>query len=483
MIAVLYVDDEPALRNLTRMFLEREDGISVVTADSGEEALKLLDADFFHTVVSDYQMPCMSGLELLKEIRARHDGLPFILFTGKGREDVAIEALNLGASFYLQKGGDPTTQYAELVHMIRLAVRHQEMVEELRRSEDRLKHVLEGTLDGFFDWDLAGNHLTASLRIYELLGYSPEEVPPLNIFGPELVHSEDAARVHQACRDHCSGKTPQFNEEYRLRTRYGFYVWVNVRARVVVSDPAGKPVRISGALTDVTGRKKADESLMQLNQRLSLINSITRHDLLNDLTTIMGYLTVMEEAATLEEAQVYRLKIEENTRKMRDHLDFAKDYHEIGKKPAQFIPVEGALSRALIGIDLTNLKISVELDDFEILADNLLEKVLFNLFDNAKRHGGTTLTALRVTYRESERGLTLIIQDDGTGVPHAEKSLIFQKGFGKNTGLGLFLVREILSITGITIEETGEPGAGARFEITIPPGGYRRKPRSDILAS
>ncbi|MEN6611251.1 MAG: response regulator [Methanoregulaceae archaeon] len=475
MISVLYVDDEPSLRDLTRAFLEREAGVSVVTADSGEEALKFLDTSSFHAVVSDYQMPSMNGLDLLQEIRARHNGLPFILFTGKGREDVAIAALNRGASFYLQKGGDPRTQYAELVHMIRQAVRHQEMVKELRGSEDRLKRVLEGTQDGFFDWDLAGDHATASPRVYELLGYGTDEITATDIFRAKLVHPDDVGRVLQACRDHCSGKTPQFNEEYRLRTKSGSYVWVNVRARVVAYEKNGNPLRISGALTDVTERKKADESLVQLNQRLTLINSITRHDLLNDLTTILGYLTVLEEAGSLEEVQKYRVKIEESTRKMRSHLDFARDYQEIGKKPAQYIPLEGAISRALIGIDLTNMKLRVELDEFEILADSLIEKVLSNLVDNAKRHGGSSLTTLRVTYRETEKGLTLIIQDDGDGIPHSEKSLIFQKGFGKNTGLGLFLVREVLQITGITIEETGEPGVGARFEITIPPGGYRRK--------
>lgn len=483
MISVLYVDDEPSLRDLTRAFLERETGVSVVTADSGEEALKLLATTSFHAVVSDYQMPFMTGLDLLQEIRARHNGLPFILFTGKGREDVAIAALNQGASFYLQKGGDPRTQYAELVHMIRQAVRHQEMVAELRRSEDRLKRVLEGTQDGFFDWDLAGNNITASPRVCELLGFSAEELPATDIFGANLVHPDDIGRILQACRDHCSGKTPQFNEEYRLRTKSGNYVWVNVRARVVEYDENGKPVRISGALTDITDRKKADESLVQLNQRLTLINSITRHDLLNDLTSLMGYLALLEDASGLEEVQKYRVKIEESARKMQNHLDFARDYQEIGKKPAQYIPLEGAISRALIGIDLANMKLRIELDEFEILADSLIEKVLSNLVDNAKRHGGNSLTTLHVTYRESERGLTLIVQDDGEGIPHSEKDLIFQKGFGKNTGLGLFLVREVLRITGITIEETGEPGVGARFEITIPPGSYRRKSPCAIPAT
>ena len=83
------------------------------------------------------------------------------------------------------------------------------------------------------------------------------------------------------------------------------------------------------------------------------------------------------------------------------------------------------------------------------------------------------MTVIRVTANEGKAGLTLVVEDDGIGIPENDKVRIFTHGFGKNTGLGLFLVREILSITGITIKETGEPGTGAWFEMTIPNGTYR----------
>ena len=109
----------------------------------------------------------------------------------------------------------------------------------------------------------------------------------------------------------------------------------------------------------------------------------------------------------------------------------------------------------------------------EIYADPLFVKVLINLLDNAVRHGGTRLTTIRFSYRKDGDFLVVTCADDGDGIEESEKTRLFTQGFGKNTGLGLFLVREILLITDITIRENGVPGTGARFEITVPPGGFR----------
>jgi signal transduction histidine kinase len=104
----------------------------------------------------------------------------------------------------------------------------------------------------------------------------------------------------------------------------------------------------------------------------------------------------------------------------------------------------------------------------------MLEKVFFNLFDNAIRHGGhVTTIMIRCDPRGEE--LVIVIEDDGVGIPLDEKQKIFRKGFGKHTGYGLFLVREILAITNIEIHETGRHGSGARFEITIPKNGWRKR--------
>ena len=111
----------------------------------------------------------------------------------------------------------------------------------------------------------------------------------------------------------------------------------------------------------------------------------------------------------------------------------------------------------------------------EVFADPLIAKVFYNLMDNAVRYGGK-ITTILFTVQESGDDCQIVCEDDGEGVPTEEKEKIFDRGFGKNTGLGLALSREILSLTGITIRETGEPGKGARFEMTVPKGMWRISP-------
>ena len=108
----------------------------------------------------------------------------------------------------------------------------------------------------------------------------------------------------------------------------------------------------------------------------------------------------------------------------------------------------------------------------EIFADPLIVKVFFNLMENSLRHG-ERVTQMSFSSRESEEGLVITYRDNGVGISADDKKKLFQKGFGKHTGLGLFLSREILAITGITITENGEPGKGVQFEITVPPGAFR----------
>ena len=114
MISVLHVDDEPALMDVTKLFLERDVSIRVTTTTSVSSAMGLLSTQKFDAIISDYEMPETDGIEFLKTVRGEGDDTPFIIFTGRGREQVVIEALNRGADFYLQKGGDPKSQFGRI---------------------------------------------------------------------------------------------------------------------------------------------------------------------------------------------------------------------------------------------------------------------------------------------------------------------------------------------------------------------------------
>ncbi len=141
-ITVLLVDDEPGLTGIAKRFLERSGICQVDIANSATEALEMLTSGQYDAVVSDYLMPDMDGITFLKTVRSGNTVIPFIVFTGKGREEVVIEALNNGADFYLQKGGDPAAQFTELQSMIWNGV-------EQRRAERDLyekNHILDAIL-------------------------------------------------------------------------------------------------------------------------------------------------------------------------------------------------------------------------------------------------------------------------------------------------------------------------------------------------
>ena len=114
------------------------------------------------------------------------------------------------------------------------------------------------------------------------------------------------------------------------------------------------------------------------------------------------------------------------------------------------------------------------MDDFELYADPLLSRVFYNLLVNSLQHGNHQMTKIRLHARQENDSLILVYEDNGVGIPDDEKEKIFEFGYGKRTGFGLFLARELLGYTGMTITETGEPGMGARFEIIVPKGKFRK---------
>jgi DNA-binding NtrC family response regulator len=133
-ISVLYVDDEPVLLDTLKLFLERDPEFRIATALSARKALEKIRTESFDAIVSDYEMPEIDGIAFLKIVRERYPKMPFIIFTGKGREEIVIESLNSGADYYVKKGGDARSQFAELASKVRHAV-------ELRESQKKVARL------------------------------------------------------------------------------------------------------------------------------------------------------------------------------------------------------------------------------------------------------------------------------------------------------------------------------------------------------
>lgn len=223
-------------------------------------------------------------------------------------------------------------------------------------------------------------------------------------------------------------------------------------------------------------RKEGNEELRAeiefLKKKLQLVGSITRHDVLNQMTAIVGYTELLEMMITDEKLKTYIEREKVAVDKIRRLFQFAKDYQNLAAEPPRWQSLENAIRRALEVFDNPAVRVIPPVGQVAVLADNLLDKVFLQLFENTIRHGKTA-TEVRITFEDHGTHALVIVEDNGEGIPAADKERIFERGYGKGTGWGLFLAREILAITGITITENGEPGKGARFVITLPGGTYR----------
>ncbi|OPX64292.1 MAG: sensor protein KdpD [Methanoregula sp. PtaU1.Bin006] len=219
---------------------------------------------------------------------------------------------------------------------------------------------------------------------------------------------------------------------------------------------------------------RSQKELRQTNEKLNLLSSITRHDIRNQLHALSAYLELSRQAVgKLDTATELIAREEQIVATITHQLNFTGDYQDMGIAAPVWQNVDDAVRTASAALQLRDVRIDIDRQDLEVWADPLLGKVFYNLIDNALKYGGGKLSVIRISSRETGSGLALVLEDDGAGISEGDRQHLFERGYGKNTGLGLFLSREILSITGITIRETGKTGGGARFEMTVPKGGYR----------
>jgi PAS domain S-box-containing protein len=724
-IRLLIVDDEPVILIVTKTFLEKDNAnIECDTCSSAREALIKLTSSSYDAIVSDYDMPEMDGIALLKEVRSRYDELPFILLTGRGREEVVIEALNHGADFYLEKSAEPRALYAELASKIRYAVDRQRGREALRKSEEKARAQL-AEIDAIYASAPVGLCLlgtdTRYLRVNELFaemnGFSVEEhlgkrvrelVPDLadaaeglartvvetgeavldieikgetpaqpgfqhywkeswvplkdalgrvraiNIVAEDITESKRAENALQVSekkyrqlfesmgegfvlheliydergrpidylileinpayeritgfrREQVVGRgitevlphvEPIWFERYDNVVRNGapmqfdefnagFDSWFSINAypvegenrfavtfsditdrkraeeelrqkaemlqrlidtipaMIAIFDPNLQQFQFNTALRNILGwteedaakgdfmtkvypdpayraqvsafmqslepgwrdwkatakdgsivesswanislsddtligigidlreRKQVEKALKDASKKLNLLTSITRHDILNQVTALKGFLTLMQDPDCDGGGQMQMFgQLETIADTIRRQITFTGNYQDMGERKPEWQQVEWVVTQAAKSVRLNGTSLTVDTGSLELFADPMLEKVFYNLLDNAVFHGGS-VENIRISFRENNGSGVLVVEDDGVGVPAAKKKEIFDRGVGKVTGYGLFLAKEILDITCMSIRESGEEGSGARFEIEVPAGKWR----------
>jgi PAS domain S-box-containing protein len=473
MYSILLVDDEELFLEASRQYIEQYHPFRIDTACSACIALEKIRSRSFDAIVSDYAMPQMNGIDLLRIVRETYGDIPFILFTGKGREEVIIEALDNGVDYYLQKGGKPGPQFAELCHKITTSIEHRKSAERLKESEERFRFALDGANDGIWDLNLHTGELFVNNRTCEMLGYTFEDRKKPSLTWNDLFHPEDCLRATTTLQEYVKEGNSVLRIEHRYLTKLGDERWAVTRGKVVCRDINGSPLRIAGTYTDIHERKITEDALIASKEKLALLEGITRHDILNQVHALQGFLTILDDCGYNREGSRFIECIKGCCQKIKNHIIFAQNYQEIGLNAPKWHNIK----KVAILAEQDNLPATIPLKihnpDYEIYADPMLILVFSNIFENARKYG-ETITQVRIIFEERDAEGCLIIENDGVGIPSDIKEKIFNKGMGRNTGFGLFLVRQILGLTGLSIWENGVPDQGVRFEIIIPQGMWRR---------
>jgi PAS domain S-box-containing protein len=264
-IHVLHVDDDSSFLKIAKQCLEMEGPLHVDTANSVAEALTRLEKEQYDVIVSDYQMPEKDGLQFLDELRANGKGIPFIMFTGKGREEVAIEALNLGADQYLNKTGDPATVYCELAHSIRQVVEKKKAEEKIRQSEERYRNLFELAPDALLTLDMNGVITSCNAATLTMSGYSRDELVGQHFSKLGFLRMKDFIKYHALFASIERGKLTR-SLQVTWRRKDGTSVFSELTIGPLTEQ--GRNVGVQVIARDVTEHKRAENLAFESQRKL-----------------------------------------------------------------------------------------------------------------------------------------------------------------------------------------------------------------------
>lgn len=337
---------------------------------------------------------------------------------------------------------------------------------DLKKSEEKYRAVVDRANDGIAIIQ-SGSITFANPKAAEIFGYAPKSLTGTMFL--ELVAPSDRPLVKDRYQRRKNGEDVPSVYDITMLNKAGQPIAVELNAGIISFE--GRPADLI-FIRDISERKRSEQAIRLANQKLNLLSSVTRHDILNKLTIVIGYLELAKMTHDREKLEDFIRKIDAILQVMEEQIQFTHDYQDMGVKEPEWQDTARIFDLAASQLDFGTIKVENRLSGLSIYADPLLTKVFYNILDNALRYGGK-VTEISARYRQSDGRVIVEIEDNGMGISSKNKSRIFEKGFGHHTGLGLFLVKEILSLTNIEIMETGFPEKGALFEIHVPAGKYR----------
>jgi len=343
--------------------------------------------------------------------------------------------------------------------------------QEIRESQQKFEELFMANPEAMVSMDPSFHILEINPRFSKLFGYSLAEVKGKHI--NDLIVPKD--RMEEARMfDERASKGETYQEDTVRKRKDGTLIPVAFSTAPIIVE--GQVISHTAVYKDISQLKKAEEGLREtlksletMNEKLRVVGRLSRHDVRNKLSAVVGnaYLTKKKLPAN-SEALNYVAEIEKAVQQAVRIFDFARAYEMLGAEELAYVSAEKTINEAVsLFSDMHDAKVTTECHGLQLLADSLLRELFYNFIDNSLKYG-KKITQIKIFYEKNDDQLRLIYEDDGVGITPDEKLNLFKEGIGKGTGYGLYLIKKMMEVYGWTIQETGQPGQGVRFLITIP---------------
>ena len=356
-----------------------------------------------------------------------------------------------------------------LLGMVHDVTEKRRVEDAVAESERRFHTLFQNTQLAIVMAGLDGAIEDVNQQFSDLMGYGVDDLRGMNVY--DLQTPRIKAGDSELVKSLLERQGEKANVERQWVRKDGTTWWGHVVGSLLFDD-AGSPKKIMAIILDITERKRSEMQLVIANRKLTLLGDLTRHDVKNRLSALSGFMQLAEMKATDPQLRSYLSKASQLAVDIAGQMDFTKEYQKIGSKEATWISMSKECFSAGSGLDLGEIQLECGLCGLEIFADPMVPKGFSNIIENAVKHGGH-VTRIKVSYQETEGGIKLVFEDDGVGIPDSDKKMMFEWGYKGRMGHGLHFVSELLTITGMSIRETGVYGKGARFEVFVPTGSYR----------
>jgi PAS domain-containing protein/GNAT superfamily N-acetyltransferase len=352
----------------------------------------------------------------------------------------------------------------------------------LRMSEQQMHDIIEFLPDATFAVDRNGTVIAWNHAIEELTGIRKTEIlglgdnayaiPFYGIRRPMLVNLIEKADPETEVKyPYITNNAGTFVSEVFIPH---FHDGKGAHLRVAATALKDSDGTITGGietLRDVTEQVMMDSALQTTSNRLNILAGIIRNDIAKKLAVLYGRLSIGVMKFNDPEILSFIANLQESANGIQRQIEISREFRDIGTTPPAWVTVQDACVEAAEREEFRNLTFHAWTARLEIFADPHISTVFYHLFENSKidRSGADRVV---VTYHIRSDGCAIIIEDNGKGIPDTQKNLLFSQR-SETYGCGLFLAHEILTLTGVSVRETGISGKGTRFEILVPPKGYR----------